>query len=111
MQVRFYANLRALTKLSVLDMTDPKIDTLGQLIEYLVNNYPNTESLLLDENGELPKDVPIFVNGRNPRLDENGLKQLLGPEDVISIFSPIASGRMSVEGMRAAKLSESENME
>ena len=111
MQVRFYANLRELTKLSVLDISDPKIDTPGQLIEFLVSYYPNTKSLLLDQNGELPKDVPIFVNGRNPRLDENGLKQLLYPGDVISIFSPIASGRMNVEGMRAALPLESEKME
>jgi MoaD family protein len=111
MQVRFYANLRELTKLSVLDISDPKIDTPGQLIEFLVSYYPNTKSLLLDQNGELPKDVPIFVNGRNPRLDENGLNQLLDPKDVISIFSPIASGRMSVEGMRAAIPSKSEEME
>ena len=110
MQIRFYANLRTLTNQSVLDISNPKIDSLGQLIEYLVEIYPNTASLLLDENGELPGDVPIFVNGRNPRLDENGMKQLLEPEDVISIFSPIASGRMNVEGMRASIPSESEKM-
>ena len=111
MQVHFYANLRALTNLSVLDITNPEIDTLGKLIEFLVNNYPNTASLLLDEKGELPKDVPLFINGRNPRLDENGLKQLLNPQDVISIFSPIASGRINVEGMRAAITSEREKMD
>jgi MoaD family protein len=111
MQVRFYANFRALTNLSFLDITNPKINTLGKMIEFLVDNYPATASLLLDENGELPKDVPLFVNGRNPRLDENGLKQLLNPEDVISIFSPIASGRMNVEEMRAAIPSEREKME
>jgi MoaD family protein len=110
MQIRFYANLRALTNRSVIDIPNPKIDSLGQLIEYLVKKYPNTASLLLDGNGELPDDVPIFVNGRNPRLDENGMKQSLDPEDVISIFSPIASGRMNVEGMRAAMPLKSEKM-
>ena len=110
MQIRFYANLRTLTNRSVLDLPNPKIDSLGQLIEYLVKNYPNTASLLLDEKGELPGDVPIFVNGRNPRLDESGMDQLLDPKDVISIFSPIASGRMNVEGMRDAMPSESEKI-
>lgn len=109
MQIRFYANLRRLTNRSVLEISNPEIDTLGKLIEYLVIKYPNTASLLLDEKGELPKDVPIFVNGRNPRLDENGIMLLLDPEDVISLFSPIASGRMNVEGMRAAVPSESKS--
>ena len=54
--------------------------------------------------------MPIFINGRNPRLDQDGLKQFLDPEDVISIFSPIASGRMNVEGMRTARSSESEKV-
>jgi MoaD family protein len=111
MQVRFYANFRTLTNRSVIDISNPTIDTLEQLIEYLVNKYPNTASLLLGEKGELPKDVPIFVNGRNPRLDENGMKLLLDPKDVISLFSPIASGRMNVEGLRGAKPTESEKIE
>lgn len=111
MKIHFYANFRTLTNRSVLDISNPKIDTIEQLIEYLVNNYPDTGSLLLDEKGELAKDVPIFVNGRNPRLDEKGMKLLLDPEDVISLFSPIASGRMSVEGMRIAMSSESEKKE
>jgi MoaD family protein len=111
MQIRFYANLRTITNRSVLNISDPHIDTLGQLIEYLVIIYPETASLLLDEHGELPGDVPIFVNGRNPRLDEHGMEQLLSPEDVISVFSPIASGRMNVEGMRASMSSESEKKE
>lgn len=111
MQIYFYANFRTLTNRSVLDIANPKIDTLDQLLQYLVINYPNTAPLLLDEKGELPKDVPIFVNGRNPRLDENGMKRLLDPEDVISLFSPIASGRMNVEGMRVAVPSESEKIE
>ena len=111
MRIRFYANLRTLTNTSVLEIPNPKIETFGQLIEYLVEIFPKTATLLLDEKGELPGDVPIFVNGRNPRLDEKGMNQLLDPEDIISIFSPIASGRMNVEGMRASLPSESENME
>ena len=110
MEIRFYANLRTLTNRSFLDLSNPQIRTLGHLIDYLVEIYPNTAALLLNEKGEIPADVPIFINGRNPRLDEDGLKQLLDPEDVISIFSPIASGRMNVEGMRAAIPSESEKV-
>ena len=108
MQIRFYANLRILTNHSIINISDPEICTLRQLIDYLVIIYPKTASLLIDKQGELPGDVPIFINGRNPRLEDAGLNRLLEPEDVISIFSPIASGRMNVEGMRADMPSERE---
>ena len=110
MQIRFYANLRTLTNRSILNITDPEICTIHQLIDYLVIIYPKTASLLKNKQGELPRDVPIFINGRNPRLQDTGLNRMLETEDVISIFSPIASGRMNVEVMRAAMPSESEKM-
>ena len=108
MQIRFYANLRTITNNTNLDISDPSVRTLGQLIEYLVMIYPKISPLLLDGHGNLPGDLPIFVNGRNPRLDNTGLDRALELEDVISIFSPIASGRMNVEAMRAATQSEKE---
>ena len=108
MQIRFYANLRTVTGHDVLDISNPSVRSLGQLIDYLITIYPEITPLLLDEHGNLPGDIPIFVNGRNPRLDSSGLDLALEPEDVISIFSPIASGRMNVEVMRAATLIENE---
>jgi molybdopterin converting factor small subunit len=81
---------------------------LHQLIDYLISLYPEIASHLLDEHANLRSDVPIFVNGRNPRLKEVGFDQGLGSEDVISIFSPIASGRMNVESMRDAPTDEKE---
>jgi len=42
----------------------------------------------------------IFVNGRHQRLTEAGIDIRLKPEDVISLFSPIASGKMNVEALR-----------
>lgn len=102
MQIRFYANLRTVTNHEVVNLSDPGIRTLRQLIDHLISLYPDIASHLLDERGNLRSDVPIFVNGRNPRLKEVGFDQGLDPEDVISIFSPIASGRMNVEGMRIA---------
>ena len=106
MKVCFYANLRTITNLSNLTLDEAGIDTLRQLIGYLIELYPEMVQQLLDSLGNVRSEVPIFVNGRNPRLEKDGLDIALGSEDVISIFSPIASGRMNVEVMRDAKLSE-----
>jgi hypothetical protein len=51
-------------------------------------------------------DVPIFVNGRNPRLETLGVDMPLRADDVISMFSPISSGKMNVEVMREPAFSE-----
>ena len=108
MKVCFYANFRTLTNHAILDVSDVDIDTLRQLFEHLTALYPEIAPHLLDECGNLRQDVPIFVNGRNPRLSKSGLDFVLRPEDVISLFSPIASGRMSVEAIRGSMSSEEE---
>ena len=108
MQIRFYANLRTLTGRSNLELSAAGLQTLRQLFERLTELYPEIKPHLLDEFGNLRPDVPIFVNGRNPRLTSAGLDIILEPEDEISLFSPIASGRMNVEGMRASTLGEQE---
>ena len=104
MKIRFYANLRMLVDQATLDLPARDIQTLRQLFEHLIGLYPRIEPHLLDTHGNLRSDVPIFVNGRNPRLTDAGLDMALKPEDEISLFSPIASGRMNVEGMRVAAL-------
>jgi len=104
MQIRFYANLRSITDLSTLEISDADIHTLRELFDRLVILYPRIAFHLFDEKGDLRSDVPIFVNGRNPRLMETGLETALNNEDVISLFSPISSGRLNVEGMRDATL-------
>jgi len=55
---------------------------------------------LLDERGDLRPDVPVYVDGRNPRLMKDGIDALLQPDSIVSFFSPISSGRMNVEVLR-----------
>jgi molybdopterin converting factor small subunit len=108
MQIRFYANLRAIADNAILDISEPGVRTLRELFERLVELYPGIALHLLDERGSLRSDVPVFVNGRNPRLTNAGLDVVLKPDDEISLFSPISSGRMNVEGMRADNFVEKE---
>jgi hypothetical protein len=76
--------------------------TLRELLTDLAEQFPELQNIILNEHGRLYADVPIFVNGRNPRLTGSGIQMPLGHDDVITIFSPIASGRMNVEGMRSS---------
>jgi molybdopterin converting factor small subunit len=100
MQARFYANIRTVIGTSSLDVNDVKVDTFRKLIAYLIEIYPDVKFHLLDSNDELWQDVPVFVNGRNPRLLSKGIDTPLDSDSVVSFFSPISSGRMNVEVLR-----------
>jgi molybdopterin converting factor small subunit len=100
MKVNFYANLRALVVQPHLEITDPGIDTLRKLVDWLIELHPEIRPHLLDKSDEMHQDLPIFVNGRNPRLIRLGIDVQLSPDDEISLFSPISSGRLNVEVMR-----------
>jgi molybdopterin converting factor small subunit len=100
MQARFYANMRTAIGMSSLNVDDAKVDTFRKLVVYLVEQYSDVEYYLLDSNGHLRQDVPVYVDGRNPRLLQAGIDTPLKPDSIVSFFSPIASGRMNVEALR-----------
>ena len=97
MQARFYANMRTVVGTSTLDVDNMGVDTLRKLVIFLVELYPDSKFHLLDERGDLRPDVPVYVDGRNPRLMKDGIDALLQPDSIVSFFSPISSGRMNVE--------------
>lgn len=100
MQARFYANMRTVTGTSSLSIDDVKVDTFRKLVTHLIKLYPDVELHLLDSNDELRQDIPVYVDGRNPRLLQKGIDTPLKPDSIVSFFSPIPSGRMNVEGLR-----------
>ena len=101
MQIRLYANMRTIVGQEVFEVADLNGDkTLRSLLNTLVEHFPNIQPYLFDSSNDLLPDVPIFVNGRNPRLENSGVEMSLESDDVISMFSPISSGKMNVEVMR-----------
>ena len=100
MQLRFYANMRTVIGTPVFEVDAKGLDTFRKLLAFLVDQYPESAFQLLDENHELRKDAPVFVDGRNPRLLKDGIDAPLPQDAVVSFFSPISSGRMNVEVLR-----------
>lgn len=98
--IRFYANLRSLATRTSLKLDSDSFPTLRAVLAELIRLFPDMEAQLFDPHGNLRQDVPIFVNGRNPRLQSTGIDSILGEEDSVSLFSPIASGKMNVEVLR-----------
>ena len=100
MQLRFYANMRMVVGTMSLEINDTGVDTFRKLVDLIVRRYPEAAFHLLDDHGRLRQDVPVYVDGRNPRLLKEGIDTPLQPESVISFFSPIASGKINVEILR-----------
>ncbi len=100
MQVRFYANMRTIAGQEVYEATEQHDGmTLRELFTHLTSRFPALQPHLFDEHGGLRQDMPIFVNGRNPRLF-GAMDAAIPADAVISLFSPIASGKMNVEVLR-----------
>jgi molybdopterin converting factor small subunit len=100
MQLRFFANMRTVTGTMSLEINDAGLDTFRKLVHWVVSQYPDAAFHLLDERGNLRQDVPVYVDGRNPRLLKDGIDTRLSPESIVSFFSPISSGKMNVEVLR-----------
>jgi molybdopterin converting factor small subunit len=76
---------------------------LRQVLGVIVTRYPLLRAELLDEGGQLYPWIPLYINGRNPRLWADGLDRPIGAADVLSVFSPIASGKINVEAARKSR--------
>jgi molybdopterin converting factor small subunit len=100
MQIRFYANMRATVGMASLEINDEKVDSFRKLMALLVEKYPETAFHLLGTHGNLRPDVPVYVDGRNPRLTPLGIDTPLQPDSTVSFFSPISSGKINVEVLR-----------
>ena len=106
MKVEFYSSLRDVVGEKAIEIESKEPLTMQQLIERVAMQYPALRKEFLDAQGKIYDSLPLFVNGRNPRLHLMGLEMILSPRDVISIFTPIASGRINIEVLKAAQIGD-----
>jgi molybdopterin converting factor small subunit len=92
--------LRSIANQNTIHLDAAQFPTARTLLAELVRRFPQMESHLLDLRGNIRQDLPIFINGRNPRLQSHGIDCMLEEDDIISLFTPIASGRLNVEVLR-----------
>ena len=101
MRVEFYGIYRTMAEGKSLEFDSCEGSTVRDILKNIGGRFPALMNELFDERGELYPYIPLYVNGRNPRLLEHGLDSPLQADDVLSLFSPISSGRMNVEVLRS----------
>lgn len=102
MRINFYGTLRDLTGSEGIELDEPIGLTVRELIELIAVQHPQLRDVLLDAQNRVYNHVPLFVNGRNPRLLPKGLDTQLDNQAVVSLFSAISSGRMNVEVLKGS---------
>ena len=92
MKVSFYATLRPLVGSKTVDIPLRQGATLQALVDAMIEKFPTLGPVLLNDAGELSRQVQLCVNGRNARFLDEGLDTPLTPTDKIDLFPAIAGG-------------------
>lgn len=92
MKISFYATLRQIVGQKTVEFALPSGITVRQLVEAVVDRYPEMRSQLLNESGGLHGHVHVFVNGRDAQFLEDDLSTQIGPGDKVDIFPAVGGG-------------------
>lgn len=97
MKVEFYGVYRLSIGAKSVELELPNNATILDALQAIAQRFPILQNEMFDQSGNLYPFQPLYINGRNPRLLADGLHTVVKPNDVLSIFSPISSGRINVE--------------
>ena len=78
---------------SVGDRSEVSIDgsTVGDVLEALAAQYPQTRSQMFSTEGELNRYVNVYVNDEDVRV-QDGLQTAVKPVDTVVILPAMAGG-------------------
>ena len=89
-RVKFFANLRAITKVKEITTHIEVGKVISHLMENLFSLFPGLEKEIYEDSK--PKEhIQILVNGRNIKYLDY-IDTLLRNNDVVAIFPPAAGG-------------------
>ncbi|WXG39860.1 MAG: ubiquitin-like small modifier protein 1 [Candidatus Freyarchaeum deiterrae] len=89
MLVKFFANLREVTKVKETEIEAQNIELL---LNKLVEIYGDPFREAIFDDGKIRKFIKILHNGRDIDF-EQGLETKLESEDVVAIFPPVGGGQ------------------
>ena len=92
MKVHFYATLRRIAGGKTVELPPEPGATAREMIAAVIETYPEMESELFDEDGNLYPNVHFFINGRNAVHLDDGLETVIRAEDKIDIFPAVGGG-------------------
>jgi molybdopterin synthase sulfur carrier subunit len=92
MRVHFYATLRAVVGQKTIEMELPRGARAIDLARAIANRWPELASRVIDDAGEISRQVHMMVDGRNVRWLPDGSQTPLRADATIDVFPPSAGG-------------------
>ena len=103
MKIEFYGVYRLSIGIKTVELEMPQGATIFDALKAISKRFPTLQNEMFNQSGDIYPYQPLYINGRNPRLLEDGLQTIVKPDDVLCIFSPISSGRINVEDVNKAQ--------
>ncbi len=91
MVIKFFAGIKEIIGKKRLNLDLPDIDHVGELLNYLIENYGIELKKIFYEKGEFKGDITILINGKNIRFLD-GVETEINDSDIISIILPLCGG-------------------
>jgi len=92
MKVNFYATFRVITGTKTVEIDLPHGSTIRDLVNQLIDQFPDFKGQLLDKDGELFRHIHVFIDGRDTYYLPENLETVLNQDEKIDIFPPVAGG-------------------
>ncbi len=89
--VKLFAFARESVGKNLVEIEVNEHSTISDALEVLRSKFPQLESILFDDNGNLKSDYSIFVNDTRVEKKRFG-KYLLRPKDTLLIYPPVGGG-------------------
>jgi molybdopterin synthase sulfur carrier subunit len=67
-------------------------ETVGDAFDALLDAYPDLESEVLDEEGDLYDHVRLLHEGRDPFTEAEGFETPVDEGDELALFPPVSGG-------------------
>lgn len=92
LNVNFFATLRRVTGTKTVEFDLPDEVTAGQVLDAVIERFPDMRADLLDENGELHRHCHMFINGRGVPFLLEKMDTVVRPGDTVNIFPAVGGG-------------------
>jgi len=90
--VNFYATLRQISGGKTVDLPLRAGATVRELLDAVLERFPEMRDYLLDEHGNLYGHVHLFINGRDAPYLDHALETKLTEKDSIDLFPAVGGG-------------------
>jgi molybdopterin synthase sulfur carrier subunit len=92
MKWKLFANLAETAGRKEVEVDVEPGATFGDAFEALLAAYPELETELLDEDGEIRDHIRVLRNGDNPFVEHEGHDTVLEAGDELALFPPVSGG-------------------